>query len=64
MLQKIEAEEENLKKPKSNTHEKTAFSKEENLAASHLVSLLTVNSPASGTLMDTLLYKQYRWERA
>lgn len=34
MLQKIEAEEENLKKPKSSTHEKTAFSKERNLGDS------------------------------
>lgn len=32
MLQKIEAEEENLKKkPKSSPHEKTAFSREKNL---------------------------------
>lgn len=69
MLQKIEAEEENLKKrPKSSTHEKTVFSRENNLrgrtprnGAATLVNPLLDSSPALGTMMAILVYKWYGW---
>lgn len=71
MLQKIEAEEENLKKQKSGTHEKTVFSREKNLRgrmpgrgqAATWVNPLQDSSPVLGTLLDNPVYKRYVWYR-
>ena len=67
MLQKIEAEEENLKKQKSNTHEKIVFSREKNLGgrvprrgqAATQVNPLQDSSPVLGTLLDNLVCKRH-----
>lgn len=70
MLQKIEAEEENLnKKPKTSTREKTAFSREKNLSGrlprrgqpATLVNPQVDNSPALGTLLDILVCTWCGW---